>query len=640
MKKIGWISLGLVVAALAAFFIYKNLPQKRFARHLVKARLYVNQNKLEAARKEYQAAYDAQGDFTPYVSLEVLEFENALNVREGKVDMAINNSKKFVELNPESTKGRLILANLAFQTGYLQDAFDAVQSILARDPVNMDARLLLALVRTKQGRLDLAEEQMRILQKEFPDSLSSLLPLATNLIQQGRTRESRNFIYQVLNKNPGQQFARLQLLDSYVLEGRMDSAYAILDSWKNIDSSIAQSVDIRKARLMAFQGKFLETSELLNKYRFYKRENLPALSELAILFVRQGQIDSALALYTEIGINIPDSKSRALYFQHLLNLANGNPAKALAILGDLTSTTPQSVYATNFVITYLALNQEHKMENFIKSQNDTLQNFLKSFVSYLQPSPDFVKYWAQVQYFTQNQQRPDLFNIAQKWYNMFPSNGMVAGQYADLLLSSNLYQKALGVMQGIANPTLSQRITQVSLLAQLGNIAGARQIAEELYKAYPGAGGLPSLLANFLMQEKKTEAAIALYEEELSQNPNHMLALNNLAWEYGINQKNLAKALPLIKRLQKMDPHDPRILDTMAWILAQNGKYSEALPHANLALHLIPDQPSFLYHLGYIYYKMGKIKEAKTVLSKADATKGSFEEKPLVQALLAEMSAK
>src|SRR3954468_22791561 len=95
MKKILLIA-PIPVLAIGALLVWKNLPQKRFAKHVTKARLYAKEGNLTAARIEYEKGYSAQGAYTPYVSLEVLNLANRLSIQDGKPREALENTQKFV----------------------------------------------------------------------------------------------------------------------------------------------------------------------------------------------------------------------------------------------------------------------------------------------------------------------------------------------------------------------------------------------------------------------------------------------------------------------------------------------------------------------------------------------------------------
>src|SRR4051794_36365541 len=116
MKKIFLIA-PLPIIAIGAFLVWQNLPQKRFAKHVIKARLYAKDGNLTAARIEYEKGYKAHGGYSPYVSLEVLNLSNRLSIQDRKPREALENTLKFVAAHKTIKEGRMILAELAFGMG-------------------------------------------------------------------------------------------------------------------------------------------------------------------------------------------------------------------------------------------------------------------------------------------------------------------------------------------------------------------------------------------------------------------------------------------------------------------------------------------------------------------------------------------
>ncbi len=93
----------LVLLGVAAYIIRQNLPEKRYARHIVKARLYAKENNFQAAQVEYVRAFENKGGFVPYATLEVLHLENAWRKQLGKPDEALENTRRFIRLCLETS---------------------------------------------------------------------------------------------------------------------------------------------------------------------------------------------------------------------------------------------------------------------------------------------------------------------------------------------------------------------------------------------------------------------------------------------------------------------------------------------------------------------------------------------------------
>jgi uncharacterized protein len=74
-------------------------------------------------------------------------------------------------------------------------------------------------------------------------------------------------------------------------------------------------------------------------------------------------------------------------------------------------------------------------------------------------------------------------------------------------------------------------------------------------------------------------------------------ARNNLAWIFATENMRLGEAETLARAAVDYDRSDANRLDTLAWVLHLNGKSDEALPLAQEAVELAPDNADFKAHL-------------------------------------------
>lgn len=636
MKKPTLVLLAVPVIAAIAYLVWQNLPEKRYAKHVIKARLYEKEDNLLAARLEYEKAFSAKGGFTPYASLEVLNLTNRMNLQDKHPETALANSRMFAKQYPTNKEGQIILAELAFRLGDAETGFDAINSVLARDPWYFPARLLLTNVRAKQGRLDLAEEQLRYLSAKFPDSTQALLPLAEVLLKQGRVAESRAFLGQVLAKGPKNNRARLMMVDSYLKERNLDSAQAMLDAWKESDPEQLQMLEIRKAKLYSLGNKLAEAKAALAPYTEPKEGNLPALSELAIVQVKAGLYDSAIAIYKTMGEVSSGARMTAENMIFYLHMKNGNPARALEALKSIQITDKRPALMPPLIAAYLAIDQENKADAFIAEQPDSLQKTLKDFKAQMPVDKEFIGQWALITYYGANHQDYWVYQAVQDLFKRWPHVPMAIEMEVAQLSSVGKPAEAAKVLATLPNPTLTHKVALLQLLSSSGQADKAVALAEKLTQDYPKLQGINVMLADHWMKKDKAKA-FQYYEKELALNPGNTVVLNNLAWEYGITQHSLEKAAPYLDKLKAAKNLDPRILDTIGWILAANGKHAEGEKYIRNALDLVPDYPAFQYHLGYILAQSGNKEEARKRLESALASKLPFEERADAQKLLAQL---
>ncbi len=635
MKKL-WLIIIPILAVAAGFLAWQNRPAKQYAKHIIKARLYVQENNLTAARLEYEKAFKAKGGYTPFASLEVLRLTTRMSLQERNTLEALNNTRLFVKANPASVDGKMMLAQLAFQLGEVQTAFDALDTLLQADPWNFPARLLLTSVRARQGRLDLAEEQMRFLNAKFPDSLDALLPLAELLVNEGQVTEGRVFLTRALAKNPKNGRANLLLVDSYIHERKVDSALLVLNAWKDADPEREQALQIRKAQLLSMNNRNDSALQVLAPYRDFREVNLQALSEAAILQVIGGQYDSALVIYRGMAEAIPKAKMAAENMSFYLYMKNHNPARALEALKSLEINDKRPTLMMPMVAAYVGIGQEQKAKEFIQQQADSLRKPLQDFMNNLEPDKEFIGEWALLNYYGINHKNYWVFRTIQDMYKGWPKNAMALNQYLGQLASIKAYGEAIKVLSKIDHPSLGYQTTLLQLYVSSNQSEKVLPLANKISAEHPTLRGINTILADYWMKKDKAKG-LPYYEKELTLDPDNVVALNDLAWEYGVVQANLAKALPYLEKLKARNRMDPRIMDTVGWILAVNGKDQEGEAFIHNALNMVPDHPIFLYHMGYIMNKAGKKDLARKYLDQALSSKFQFDGRKDAEKLRGEM---
>lgn len=635
MKK-ALLIVPIPVLAIAALVVWQNLPSKRFAKHTVKARLYSQEGNLTAARIEYEKAYAAKGGFTPYVSPEVLALTNRMNIQDRNPRQALENTRKFVETHKTNLEGKSLLADLAFQMGETELGFDALDELLAVDPWNFAGRMLLTRIRAKQGRLDLAEQQLRYLYTKYPDSVQALLPLAEVMLRERRSPECREFLRRALAKQPKNAQARLMLVDSYLIQRDIDSAHLMLDQWQESDPDRKQQVQIRKARLYSLTGKWDEAEAALAPYLQPKEENLEALGDLALVWAKRGVYDSALALYRSIGEISPKARASALMMSYYLYMKAQNPARALEALKTLQVGDKRPVLLPPLVAAYQAIGQDNKALELIEQQPDSLKAPLADFMRDLLPDKEFIGQWALVTYFGITRQDAFQFKALEEFYKRWPKQRLAIEMWTAQLSARGRFAEAAKAFPALEQPTKAQRVAYLHMLAQAGEIEKARGVAEKLAADFPDLPGVNAVLADLWAGKDKAKSQ-AYNVKELAISPDNIVVLNNLAWEYGVVEADLAKAKPYLEKLKAGKNLDPRIHDTIGWILAVNGDVANGERYVRNALQLVPDFPSFQYHLAFILKRNGKPEEARKLLEQALAAKQPFDERKEAEKLLSEL---
>jgi Flp pilus assembly protein TadD len=123
----------------------------------------------------------------------------------------------------------------------------------------------------------------------------------------------------------------------------------------------------------------------------------------------------------------------------------------------------------------------------------------------------------------------------------------------------------------------------------------------------------------------------------LALNPRFAPAANNLAVLYSEHGGDMEKALELAQRAKEASPDDPRVSDTLGWILYKRGVYQRALALFKESATKLPGEPAIQYRLGLASMKVGDRDGARKALTAALNAPVSFAEKDEARRALSEL---
>ena len=142
-----------------------------------------------------------------------------------------------------------------------------------------------------------------------------------------------------------------------------------------------------------------------------------------------------------------------------------------------------------------------------------------------------------------------------------------------------------------------------------------------------------------VIYERKGDFAKAqgAFQRALDVNPRFAPAANNLAYILLTQGGDKEKALQLAQMAKEASPDDPRVSDTLGWILYNRGVYQRALVLLKESAAKLPENPEVQYHLGMAALKVGDTETAKKSLAAAIATSTNFAGKDEARRALAQL---
>ncbi len=128
------------------------------------------------------------------------------------------------------------------------------------------------------------------------------------------------------------------------------------------------------------------------------------------------------------------------------------------------------------------------------------------------------------------------------------------------------------------------------------------------------------IMGDILSLKGQSEEAFAAYDSCLQWKADNYACLNNYAYYLSLKGENLSKAEQMSYKAIKAEPKNSVYLDTYAWILFMEGRYSEAKIYEDQAkdnLDEVSESGTIYDHLGDIYFKNNLLKEAVDFWKKA-----------------------
>lgn len=228
----------------------------------------------------------------------------------------------------------------------------------------------------------------------------------------------------------------------------------------------------------------------------------------------------------------------------------------------------------------------------------------------------------------------EALRIARRIQATQPKSALGLTREGDILAGMQRYQEAVKAYEkasrlGSNTPLMIKWHRAASLIGD-STSADARLI--QWLRAHPKDFAARSYFAQTHMHSGRTREAIAQYEELLRQAPQDIVALNNLASLYQ-RQKD-ARALPTAERAYKVAPQNPAVLDTLGWILVNSGQPGRGLELLKKAIVGAPTEASIRYHLAIAHASSGDKAQAKKELEQLLKGKQTFPELDAARALL------
>ncbi len=610
-----------------------------------------------------QMAVDAGNDDTGAGILNRLLTTNpdltVARVRLASIRLKQNNPDEALSvLEPvkESSDPRVIelLPNVYLKLHRTNDALDGFRRLEAIAKDRNDVKRSIALLEIQTGHSDQGIKDLAQVALRDPTNISIVGPLINALTQARRFPEALAAADR-LGADPKKRSAALVYRGSILAFQRdLAGAQAAFDKAVKTDPASIGALYSR-AQFLAAQQKLDEANRDLRTILSLDGKNMLALLTLAEIAAQQGQDQNVRSILNQAIASSPENAAPHLSLMRYLNLrrkfqdtlavANDllriqpNNTDGLALLAEAQSGLGQKKEAVASYRRLVSLMPtvsapQILLGNALAAAGDRAgaARAMETAVSFSPNSPDVKS--AQLGLLMAQGNMDGAVTSARSFQASNP------GPEADVLLAETLERAKLrDEAVAVLNKSLSTKPNQgvllrlVGLTAQTNDRKRAGDLMSSWLASNPNDITVRLEYGTWLLQQDDNAHATDQYRMVLKQDPNNVVALNNLGWL--LQASDPQRALSLLTLAQKLSPNSADVADTLGWTKLQQKDVAGGLVLLGRAHTLQPQDGNITYHLVQGLDANGQRDAARKLLNALLVSGAKFKDQPAAAKLAA-----
>jgi tetratricopeptide (TPR) repeat protein len=527
------------------------------------------------------------------------------------------------------------LAGVQSDAAAAATALEALKVVHERDPSDVGSALNLGRIYLGQQQAGKAAEAFRDVVERSPNQRAAYALLVEALLRDEKPREAEKVLAQILDFEPAAVEARLTLAE---LESQRNDYRAELATLKGAPAD--EQGDVRLQRQMAWAyyltgdlDQALATLDQLLKSGedAAPGPNAPTIAleqaesekgKLVLLkglvLAAQGHNEEAAELLEKMRASRPADPALANITARVFERA-GHPDRAARVMTDLAAALGKQGKAEDERQARLELAQIYFDAKDWDRVNDTLQPLLR-----LPGNRD-----------------KDKEDATREPALLLAADALVQRKSYDealKLLAKGQTERSSPLLAAKRGEVLSKAGRDRDSARQLDDLAGSRDplaalAAAEAYQRlerYPesvpilervlarsGADLQPQSVkaARFLLgagyeRSGKREQAVAEFRRLLDADPDYHAALNYLGYMYAERGENLDEAKTMIEKAVALEPDNGAYVDSLGWVYYRLGRMQDARVALERATRLETADGTVQEHLGDVYGAMGEREQA------------------------------
>jgi tetratricopeptide (TPR) repeat protein len=545
------------------------------------------------------------------------------------VNKAIHYYQEAIKLDPKAGLVLEELTDLYIKTNRLADAVEQAEGLLKQDPNNLDARRTLAQIYTHlaigdtpnakidEGYLHKAIDQYQKVTQQAPKDADSWSYLGRLYRASSDSASAEKAFNSALEAEPDNEDALTGLAAVYADMG--DSAKAL----EKLKAAADKSPNERTLSILAQQyenmNDYKSAADVLQRAVALEPDDERLQRELAQDLAEAGQLDESLKTYQQLASDNPREPLYRLQVARICRFKHDFPAAERAL------ASAQMLDADNIEVRHeqvYLLEAEGKTDEAISSMKSLLDTLphrtysgrdgkiraaLERHLGLLYR--DAKQYPAAIEAFRQfatlDSDDDAQTDATAQVVETYRASGDLAAAEREAQAGIKKFAENRG-----ASRALQLQLAEVYEQGKRWNdMLKALDRAEQLASTDSEKEQVYFMRGAGLERQKRFDQSEAAFRKVLELDPKNAGALNYLGYMLADRNVRLEEAYDLIKRAVDLEPENGAYLDSLGWVYYRQGKLDDARGLLERALDRMQD-PTVHDHLGDVYLKLGKTKEA------------------------------
>ena len=484
---------------------------------------------------------------------------------------------KIVQTEPKDVDAWLTLGRLYKAASNSVESEKAYNKALTLDPSSEDALTGLAIVYSDLGDTAKAIEKLKQLTDRNPNP-RTLMALGSSYEQMRDYRTAAQVYRRALELQPDNSRVKRALAQDLLFSEEYDESLKLFEQLAAEDPRDA-GLQLRIAENWRGKRDFAKARTALEKAKQLDGNSLEVRYDEVNLLDAEGKTDQAIALLKGIiedtarkSYSASEKANRAMLLERLgmLYRAANRPQEAVAMFRQIVDLDPDggSRASVQMIDTY-------RMARDYKAAQQEADEAIRK----------------------------------------FPKDRMVVTVHASLLADLGKTDQAAAELRALLNGD-RDRDTWLALAQvyekgkRYADETKALDEADKLSTSKQDKATVAFMRGAMYEKAKDFDRAEAEFRKVLENDPDNTNALNYLGYMFADRGVKLDEAHRLISRALVLDPQNGAYLDSLAWVNYKLNKLAEAESLLLRALEKIGTDPTVHDHLGDVYLKQGKTRDA------------------------------